>query len=87
MVAVCGLGDLSEVMSDPKSATDDTPEPDANADLSADKASKLKALMKRKPGDKGYKRLLKAYLEADAKFEKVLMKRLRRAESAEGPQV
>lgn len=55
-------------------------EPDALADpkaLKADKADKLKQLMKRKPGQKGYKRSLKAFLEADAKFEKHLIKRLK----------
>lgn len=51
-------------------------------ELRAEKADRLKELMKRKPGEKGYKRSLKAYLEADAEFEKVLMKRLRHAESA-----
>jgi hypothetical protein len=49
-------------------------------ELRAEKAAKLTQLMKRKPGQKGYKRSLKAYLEADAKLDKVLMKRLRRAE-------
>lgn len=57
-------------------------ENDAECDaLRADKAQKLKQLMRRKPGQRGYKRSLRAYLEADATYEKTLMNRLRHAET------
>ena len=44
--------------------------------LLAAKASQLEDLLKRKPGQKHYKRSLKAFLEADAKAQKALLLRL-----------
>jgi hypothetical protein len=46
--------------------------------LLADKAEKLQELLKRKPGQKHYKRSLKAFLDADAKAQKALLRRLQR---------
>lgn len=44
--------------------------------LLEDKAEKLTDLMKRSPGQKHYKRSLTAFLEADAKAQKALMKHI-----------
>jgi hypothetical protein len=43
--------------------------------LLADKAEKLEELKRRKPGQKGYKRTLKAFLDADAAAQKALLAR------------
>ena len=40
------------------------------------KATRLKELMKRKPGQKGYKQALKAYLDADGALQKAIIKQL-----------
>jgi hypothetical protein len=45
--------------------------------LLADKAEKLQELLKRKPGQKHYKRSLKAFLDADAKAQKALLHQLK----------
>jgi hypothetical protein len=42
--------------------------------LLADKAAKLEELQKRRPGQKGYRRSLAEFLEADAKSQKELLK-------------
>lgn len=42
------------------------------------KAERLEDLRKRKPGQKNYKRSLKAFLEADAKTQKALMQQIER---------
>jgi hypothetical protein len=44
--------------------------------LLADKAEALEDLRHRKPGEKNYKRSLKAFLDADAKAQKVLLEKL-----------
>jgi hypothetical protein len=46
---------------------------DEHLRLLADKAAKLEELKRRKPGQKGYKRTLKAFLDADAAAQKVLL--------------
>jgi hypothetical protein len=48
---------------------------DEHLRLLADKAEKLEALKRRKPGQKGYRRTLKAFLDADAAVQKVLLAR------------
>jgi hypothetical protein len=48
---------------------------DEHLRLLADKAGKLEELKRRKPGQKGYKRTLKAFLEADAAAQKALLAR------------
>jgi hypothetical protein len=45
--------------------------------LLADKVEKLKELLKRKPGQKHYKQSLMAFLDADAKAEKALLRQLK----------
>ena len=45
--------------------------------LLADKAERLEELLKRKPGQKHYKRSLKAFLDADAKAQKALLHQLK----------
>jgi hypothetical protein len=47
--------------------------------LVAEKADRLADLMKRKPGQKQYKQSLEAFLEADAKAQKALIKRVERS--------
>jgi hypothetical protein len=42
-------------------------------ELLADKAEKLEELQRRKPGQKGYKRSLRAFLEADAAVQSALL--------------
>jgi hypothetical protein len=46
--------------------------------LVEEKAEMLEDLRKRKPGQKNYKRSLKAFLEADAKTQKALIERIER---------
>jgi hypothetical protein len=41
------------------------------------KADRLEALLKRKPGHKGYRKALRAYLEADADLQQAIMAELR----------
>ena len=44
--------------------------------LLVEKADRLADLMKRRPGQKQYKASLKAFLEADAKAQKAVLKRI-----------
>ena len=44
--------------------------------LQRTKAARLRELMKRKPGQKGYKQALRAYLDADGELQKAIIKRL-----------
>ena len=44
--------------------------------LLAEKAKRLGALQSRKPGEKGYKRRLREFLEADAAVERALLARI-----------
>jgi hypothetical protein len=44
--------------------------------LLAEKAEKLQELLKRKPGQKHYRRSLKAFLDVDAKAQKALLQQL-----------
>lgn len=46
--------------------------------LLAEKADRLADLLKRKPGQKQYRASLKAFLEADAKAEKALVRQVER---------
>lgn len=46
--------------------------------LMAEKAESLEDLRKRKPGQKHYRRSLKAFLEADAKTQKALLEQIER---------
>jgi hypothetical protein len=57
--------------------TVETPDPGCRR-LLEDKAEKLEDLRKRKPGQKNYKRSLRAFLEADAKAQKALLARIGR---------
>jgi hypothetical protein len=41
------------------------------------KADRLEALLKRKPVQKGYRKALRAYLEADAEVQRAIMSQLR----------
>jgi hypothetical protein len=41
------------------------------------KADCLMELLKRRPGQKGYRKALRAYLEADADLQRAIMKQLR----------
>jgi hypothetical protein len=56
---------------------------DEHLRLLADKAGKLEELRRRKPGQKGYMRTLKAFLDADAAAQKALLARW--DERLEGP--
>ena len=56
--------------------TDDQPASPEYEELLAVKASRLEDLLKRKPGQKHYKRSLKAFLDADAKAQKALLQRV-----------
>jgi hypothetical protein len=51
--------------------------------LLAEKAEKLEDLRKRHPGGKHYKRSLRAFLEADAKAQKALLKVIERRVAAQ----
>jgi hypothetical protein len=44
--------------------------------LLAEKAEKLRDLEKRKPGQKGYRRSLHAFLDADAKAQELLLEHI-----------
>ena len=46
--------------------------------LVAEKAEMLEELRKRKPGQKNYRRSLKAFLDADAKTQKALLEQIER---------
>jgi hypothetical protein len=48
-------------------------------ELLADKAGKLEELRQRKPGQKGYKRSLRAFLEADAAVQSALLAHIERS--------
>jgi hypothetical protein len=50
-------------------------------DLLAEKAQRLTDLLKRKPGQKGYKRSLRAFLEVDAAAERALLPQIDQAGS------
>ena len=47
--------------------------------LLAEKAERLEELLKRKPGQKGYKRRLRAFLEADAQTQRLLLDHIERS--------
>jgi hypothetical protein len=49
---------------------------DAFKRLEGAKADRLKQLLKRKPGHKGYRSALRAYLEADAELQRAIIEQL-----------
>jgi hypothetical protein len=81
MLGVCGEMegvDVSEEQQPMLESEEQPPQLDYER-LLADKTEKLEELLKRKPGQKHYKQSLKAFLDADAKAQKALLRQLKGA--------